>query len=276
MDRSTLVSQIEAKQSFLCVGLDTSIARIPQHLKKSKDPVFEFNKRIIDATHKYCIAYKPNLAFYEEQGSSGWKSLEKTLEYIPDDSFIIADAKRGDIGNTSKKYAKAFFENLRCDAVTVNPYMGKDSIEPFLEFEGKWVVILALTSNPSSEDLELKKLSGGRFVFEHILELSKQWGSPDQVMFVVGATQADKLQRVREIVPDHFLLVPGVGAQGGDLESVARYGMNSQCGIIVNIARSIIYAGQGDDFLVDVAKEAGHFQSRMAMLLDQYLPRNSK
>src|SRR5688572_5857388 len=226
MTSTQLFEQIRKKESYLCVGLDTDIEKIPSHLKSSADPIFEFNKQIIDATYKYCIAYKPNIAFYEALGPKGWESLQKTLDYIPKDIFTIADAKRGDIGNTSTLYAKAFFQQLNFDAITVAPYMGEDSIKPFLKFEGKWVILLVHTSNPGSSDFQLlESRVTGRKLYEEVLLKSKQWGTADQLMYVVGATQAEKIAGIRELAPDHFFLVPGIGAQGGDLELVSRYGM---------------------------------------------------
>ncbi len=223
MTRTELIRQIRQKESYLCVGLDTDIQKIPSHLLKEKDPVFTFNKAIIDATHPFTVAYKPNLAFYESNGVEGWESLQKTLEYIPRDCFTIADAKRGDIGNTSALYARAFFEKMNFDSVTVAPYMGEDSVKPFLEFKDKWVILLALTSNPGANDFQTKTLGdGNEMVFEKVLTISQQWGTIENLMYVIGATRADLVKKVREIVPDHFLLVPGVGAQGGDLENISK------------------------------------------------------
>ena len=271
MNRQQLFERIKTKRSFLCVGLDTDPAKIPAHLKKAEDPVFEFNRRIIDATLDYCVAYKPNTAFYEALGPSGWRSLERTVEYIPNSHFTIADAKRGDIGNTTSKYAEAFFSRMNFDAVTVNPYMGRDSVSPFLKFDEKWVILLALTSNPSSSDLELLKSDKGNFMYEELLETSLDWGNPDQIMYVVGATKAEKLGEIRQIIPDHFLLVPGVGAQGGSLMDVAKYGMNSSCGLLVNSSRAIIYAGSGEDFAEKASEVASGYQDQMGKLLDRYL-----
>ena len=273
MNYNQLFEQIKKKKSFLCVGLDTDITKIPSFLLNEEDPVFEFNKRIIDATAQYTIAYKPNIAFYEAYGVSGWKSLEKTINYINliyKDIFVIADAKRGDIGNTSKMYARAFFEQFNCDAITVAPYMGKDSVFPFLEFNNKWVILLALTSNESSKDFQLLNVEGtNQNLFETVLEKSKVWGSKDNLMYVVGATQADYLKKIREIIPEHFLLVPGVGAQGGSLKEVAGYGMNKSCGLIVNSSRSIIYAESSSAFDKAAGLKAREMQNEMAEVLSE-------
>jgi orotidine-5'-phosphate decarboxylase len=250
MDHSQLFENIVRKRSFLCVGLDTEIEKIPAFLLNEKDPVFEFNKRIIDATHEYAVAYKPNVAFYECYGAKGWESLEATVMYIREnypDLFLIADAKRGDIGNTSKMYAKAFLENMPFDAITVAPYMGEDSVTPFLSYNGKWVVLLALTSNKGADDFQYHNEDGIK-LFERVLTLSKHWGTINNLMYVVGATRAEKLKDIRKLVPDHFLLVPGVGAQGGSLEEVAKYGMNSKCGLLVNSSRGIIFADNTENF----------------------------
>ena len=271
MNKKELVEQIKNKSSFLCVGLDTDIKKIPSHLLKEKDPIFEFNKQIIDATADYCVAYKPNIAFYEALGAQGWESLAKTLEYIPEEIFTISDAKRGDIGNTSSLYARAFFENMNFDSVTVAPYMGSDSVKPFLEFEGKWAILLALTSNPSSADFQTLKTAGGKPYYEEVLEKSKEWGSDENLMYVVGATQAKSLSDIRKIIPEHFLLVPGVGAQGGSLEEVAKYGMNNSCGLLVNSSRGIIYASAGEDFADVAKKEASLLQESMGRLLEKYM-----
>lgn len=272
MNKSRLFEQITKKRSYLCVGLDTDLDKIPAHLLKSPDPVFEFNKQIIDATYQYCVAYKPNIAFYEALGPKGWESLQKTLEYIPDDIFTIADAKRGDIGNTSKFYAKAFFEQMNFDAITVAPYMGEDSVKPFLEFENKWVILLVHTSNPGSRDFQLIESGAtGRKLYEEVLITSKQWGTPDQLMYVVGATQAEKMKDIRALAPDYFFLVPGIGAQGGDLEQVSRYGMNKQCGLLVNSSRAIIYASSEKDFAQRAAAEASAVQQQMRQYLETYL-----
>lgn len=271
MTRKDLFEQIKEKESFLCVGLDSDLRKIPQHLLKEEDPIFEFNKQIIDATADLCVSYKPNIAFYECMGAKGWESLQKTLEYIPDNIFTIADAKRGDIGNTSKMYAQAFFENMNFDSVTVAPYMGNDSVTPFLEFENKWVILLALTSNKGGLDFQMHKLENGNRVFEEVLAKSQEWGTSDQLMYVVGATRAESLADIRKIVPDNFLLVPGVGAQGGDLQSVAKYGMNDHCGLLVNSSRGIIYASNGTDFAEEARKSAQTLQQEMKALLEQYL-----
>jgi orotidine-5'-phosphate decarboxylase len=248
MNRAQLFEQIKKKNSYLCVGLDTDLEKIPQHLHSEKDPIFEFNKQIIDATHEYCVAYKPNIAFYEALGPSGWESLQKTLDYIPNNCFTIADAKRGDIGNTSALYAKAFFGQLNFDSITVAPYMGEDSVKPFLKFKDKWVILLAHTSNTGSADFQLieSKLSGKK-LYEEVILKSQQWATPDQLMYVVGATRADKIAEIRALAPDYFFLVPGIGAQGGDLQEVSKHGMNKQCGLLVNSARAIIYASAGKD-----------------------------
>lgn len=261
MNHQQLFEQIQKKKSFLCIGLDTDLTKIPQHLLKLEDPMFEFNKAIIDATHHLAIAYKPNLAFYEMHGSKGWISLEKTAMYIKSnypEIFIIADAKRGDIGNTSTMYAKAFLANPKMpfDAVTVAPYMGEDSVAPFLAFPGKWVIVLGLTSNKGSQDFQYMQNVSGLHLFESVLYKSKTWGTQENMMYVVGATQAEKLVEIRNIVPDHFLLVPGVGAQGGSLEEVAEHGMNDHCGLIVNSSRNIIYAGHDENFAETAAQAA--------------------
>ncbi|MBI9055721.1 MAG: orotidine-5'-phosphate decarboxylase [Bacteroidales bacterium] len=273
MDYNQLFEQIKKKKSFLCVGLDTDITKIPSFLLKEEDPIFEFNKRIIDATAQYTIAYKPNIAFYEAHGVSGWKSLEKTINYINlihEDIFVIADAKRGDIGNTSKMYARAYFEQFDCDAVTVAPYMGADSVVPFLDFKNRWVILLALTSNQSSQDFQLLNIDGsGQNLFETVLEKSKSWGTKENLMYVVGATQAEYLKKIRKIVPDNFLLVPGVGAQGGSLLEVAEYGMNDSCGLLVNSSRGIIYASSTADFDKMASQKAKELQVEMAVALSK-------
>lgn len=275
MTKEQLFNQIKAKASYLCVGLDTDIKKIPQHLLKEKDPIFEFNRQIIDATANFAVAYKPNIAFYEAMGTRGWDSLQKTIEYIPQECFTIADAKRGDIGNTSSLYARAFFDKdssgMSFDSITVAPYMGKDSVTPFLEFDGKWVILLALTSNEGSFDFQRLKLDNNSELFEEVLRKSQEWGNDQQLMYVVGATRAEKLQEVRAIVPNHFLLVPGVGAQGGSLEEVSKYGMNSSCGLLVNSSRAIIYASSGEDFAQIAGKEAQKVQQEMDKYLNLYL-----
>ena len=270
MTKQELFNQIIKKESFLCVGLDADLEKIPDHLLGLDDPIFEFNKQIIDATKDYCVAYKPNLAFYESLGVKGWESLQKTMEYIPSDIFTIADAKRGDIGNTSRMYAKTFFEYFNFDSVTVAPYMGNDSVSPFLEFSNKWVILLAATSNVGGLDFQYKKIEGGKRVFEEVLEKSLEWGNEENLMYVVGATRAEMLSDVRAIVPDAFLLVPGVGAQGGSLEEVVKYGMNDTCGLLVNSSRGIIYAGSGNDFASAAGKKSKELQSQMAVQLKEF------
>ncbi|HEX8546865.1 MAG TPA: orotidine-5'-phosphate decarboxylase [Cytophagaceae bacterium] len=274
MTRQELFQQITAKNSYLCIGLDTDIKKIPSHLLKEKDPVFEFNRQIIDATHKYCVAYKPNLAFYESQGVKGWESLLRTIEYIPKEIFTIADAKRGDIGNTSSLYARAFFDKQSSgfdfDSITIAPYMGEDSVKPFLEFEGKWAILLALTSNVGSRDFQMQTCDGTE-LYMQVLQTSKLWGNSSNMMYVVGATHPDLFEKVRSVVPDHFLLVPGVGAQGGDLHGLSKVGMNKECGLLVNASRSIIYASTDANFSKDAAKEALAIQQEMKIYLDKYL-----
>lgn len=271
MNRAQLFEQIKKKNSYLCVGLDTDISKIPPHLKNTSDPIFEFNKQIIDATHEHCVAYKPNIAFYEALGSKGWESLEKTLAYIPKECFTIADAKRGDIGNTSSLYAKAFFENMTFDSITVAPYMGEDSVKPFLEFKNKWVILLAHTSNPGSSDFQLIESKAGKKLYEEVITKSQQWGTPDQLMYVVGATRADKIAEIRKLAPDHFFLVPGIGAQGGDLVETSKHGLNKQCGLLVNSTRAIIYASSDKDFAKAAAAEAKSVKEEMGKLLQTYL-----
>lgn len=271
MNRAELFEQIKKKNSYLCVGLDTDIFKIPAHLKNSSDPIFEFNKQIIDATHPYCVAYKPNIAFYEALGSKGWESLEKTLAYIPKECFTIADAKRGDIGNTSSLYAKAFFENMTFDSITVAPYMGEDSVKPFLEFKNKWVILLAHTSNSGSSDFQLIESKSGKKLYEEVITKSQQWGTPEQLMYVVGATRADKIADIRKLAPEHFFLVPGIGAQGGDLAETSKHGLNKQCGLLVNSTRAIIYASSDKDFATAAANEAKAVKEEMSKLLQQYL-----
>jgi len=268
MNRKDLFDQIRLKQSYLCVGLDADINRIPTHLHSFDDPIFEFNKQIIDATKDYCVAYKPNIAFYESLGASGWRSLEKTLAYIPTEHFTIADAKRGDIGNTSRLYAKAFFETLNFDAVTVAPYMGVDSVLPFLEFENKWVILLALTSNKGSKDFQFTTQESKEPLYEKVMRTSMEWGTADNLMFVIGATHPEKFEEIRSIAPDHFLLVPGIGAQGGDLAGVSNYGLNNHGGLLVNSSRGIIFAGDGADFGVRAGEAAKAVQSEMALQLE--------
>ena len=267
MNRDFLLDQIKLKKSFLCVGLDTDINRIPKHLLKLEDPIFEFNKAIIDATRDLVIAYKPNTAFYETLGPQGMESFYKTVQYIPDDIMIIADAKRGDIGNTSRLYAKSFFEYYNVDALTVAPYMGSDSVKPFLEYDNKWVIILGLTSNEGSFDFQQQRLENERYLYEEVLKTAATYGTADNTMFVVGATKSDYIHNIRMIVPDHFFLVPGIGAQGGNLQEVCRVGMNDQVGLIVNSSRSIIYAGDGEDFAVQAQSKARELQEEMQEIL---------
>lgn len=276
MNRKQLIELIKRKRSYLCVGLDSDITKIPGHLLDSDDPVFEFNKQIIEATIDYTVAYKPNLAFYEARGIQGLNSLHKTMQFLEqfsNECFTIADAKRGDIGNTSTQYATAFFDKkasgLNFDAVTVAPYMGEDSVSPFLKFEDKWVVILALTSNKGASDFQLNTDINNKRLFEDVLKTSSQWGTPDNTMYVVGATRAEMLTEVRNIVPDHFLLVPGVGAQGGSLEEVAKYGLNDDCGILVNASRSIIFASNKPDFAQKATDEAAVMQKQMEATLKE-------
>ena len=267
MTRNELIENIRRKQSFLCVGLDTDIKKIPQHLLTEEDPIFAFNKAIVDATAPYCIAYKPNLAFYEAMGVKGWIAFEKTVKYIREnypDQFIIADAKRGDIGNTSKLYARTFFEEIDLDAVTVAPYMGEDSVTPFLGYEGKWVILLALTSNKGSQDFQRTEDKDGQPLFEKVLRKSQEWADEKQMMYVVGATQGQAFEEIRRIVPHHFLLVPGIGAQGGSLKEVCRYGMTEDCGLIVNSSRAIIYADTSERFAEVAAEKAREVQQEMA------------
>lgn len=275
MTRQALTDLIFARRSYLCIGLDTEISKLPPHLLHVDDPVFEFNKQIIDVTRDLCVAYKPNLAFYEALGANGWRTLEKTREYIGDTHFTIADAKRGDIGNTSGLYAKAFFENLDFDALTVAPYMGSDSVTPFLAYPGKWVILLALTSNIGSNDFQITPQEEGRPLYVKVIEKACSWASPDQLMFVVGATHPEAFEAIRRVAPHHFLLVPGLGAQGGDLESLSRWGLNANCGMLVNASRSILYAGNGEDFAEKARQEALAIQQKMDKLLDLYQLSNS-
>jgi orotidine-5'-phosphate decarboxylase len=271
MNHAQLFENIVAKRSFLCVGLDSEIEKIPSFLLKLKDPVFEFNKRIINATYKYAVAYKPNVAFYESYGTKGWISLESTLKYIKKkypDILVIADAKRGDIGNTSKMYAKAFLENLPFDAITVAPYMGEDSVTPFLSYDNKWVVLLALTSNKGADDFQYHNEDGIK-LFERVLSVSQKWGTINNLMYVVGATRAEMFKDIRKLVPDHFLLVPGVGAQGGSLEEVTKYGLNSKCGLLVNSSRGIIFADNSKNFDKVAAEKASEIQKEMEKYLSE-------
>jgi orotidine-5'-phosphate decarboxylase len=263
MNRKQLIAQIRTKQNYLCVGLDTDINKIPKHLQSNPNAIFLFNKAIIDATKDYCIGYKLNTAFYEVLGVAGWEALEKTVTYIPSTHFKIADAKRGDIGNTSAQYAKTFFETFSFDAVTVAPYMGEDSIRPFLEYENKFAIVLGLTSNKGAYDFELLKTSADIFFYEKIIDTVCKWGTPDNLMFVTGATQAYKLKNIRKIIPDHFLLIPGVGAQGGSLKEVSEYGMNKDCGLIVNASRAIIYKSGEENFAEEAASAAKEYAEEM-------------
>ena len=273
MNRSELVNQIKTKRSFLCVGLDTDLKKMPEHLLKEEDPIFAFNKAIIDATADYCVSYKPNLAFYEAFGVKGLISFENTIKYLKDNypnHFIVADAKRGDIGNTSAMYARTFFDEYDVDSLTVAPYMGEDSVTPFLGYEGKWVILLALTSNKGSHDFQLTEDNNGERLFEKVLRTSQNWGNADNMMYVVGATQGRMFEDIRKIVPNHFLLVPGVGAQGGSLEEVCKYGMNKDCGLLVNSSRGIIYASKGEDFAEQAAKNAKELQQQMDKELEKF------
>jgi orotidine-5'-phosphate decarboxylase len=292
MTRKQLIEQIRQKKSYLCVGLDTDLTKIPKYLQSHPQAVFEFNKQIIDATQDLCVAYKINTAFYEAMGLKGWEAMEKTVNYIPKDQFIIADAKRGDIGNTSSQYAKAFFETLNFDAITVAPYMGEDSVKPFLQFENKWAIVLGLTSNAGSEDFEQLRLvrgdtnqgsvvgqatnkGGGQatnngreeYLYETVLKKVSHWGNTNNLMFVIGATKTSDLEGIRKIIPDHFLLVPGVGFQGGSLKEVSQYGLNKDCGLLVNASRAIIYAGEKEDFAKEARAIAQQYQSEMATYL---------
>ena len=267
MNRQQLINEIFTKKSFLCVGLDTDINKIPEHLKKEEDPIFAFNKAIIDATAPYCVAYKPNLAFYECYGLKGMIAFEKTIKYLKENHpnhFIIADAKRGDIGNTSKMYAHTVFEEYNLDSVTVAPYMGEDSVKPFLEYDGKWVILLALTSNKGSHDFQLTEDKQGERLFEKVLKKSQEWGTTENLMYVVGATQGKMFEDIRRIAPNHFLLVPGVGAQGGSLQEVCKYGMTKDCGLLVNSSRGIIYASKDEDFAEIAAQKAKELQLEMS------------
>ena len=271
MKKEDLISQIKRKKSFLCIGLDTDINKIPRFLLDTDDPIFEFNKKIIDATNSYCVAYKPNIAFYESLGLNGWKALEKTINYINSyypEIFTIADAKRGDIGNTSSMYAKAYFETLNFDSITINPYMGKDSVEPFLEYQNKHTIILALTSNVGAFDFQTKNIAdNSKKLYEEVIRTSTSWKNSNQLMYVVGATKASYLKEIRNIVPNNFLLIPGVGAQGGDLKEVCDNGLNNEVGLLINSSRSIIYASNDTDFDIDAAKNAQEIQSQMEDIL---------
>jgi orotidine-5'-phosphate decarboxylase len=282
MNRRQLVEQIFTRQTYLCVGLDTDREKLPLHLRNHPDAIFEFNRQIIDATAAHCVAYKINTAFYEAEGLAGWEAMAKTVQYIPDSHFKIADAKRGDIGNTSAQYARAFFQQLPFDAITVAPYMGEDSIRPFLNYEDKWTILLGLTSNPGARDFELQKvihhtenLDEGahtqtravEFLYERVLRLAALWGTPENLMFVVGATQAEEFKRIRQLTPDHFYLVPGVGAQGGSLKEISEKGMNKDCGLLVNASRAIIYASEGPDFAEAARRQAQNYQKEMSSYL---------
>jgi orotidine-5'-phosphate decarboxylase len=267
MHRNTLIEQIKQKNSYLCVGLDTDITKIPKHLLQNKNAIVDFNKAIIDATKDYCVSYKINTAFYEALGSKGWDAMEETVHYIPSTHLKIADAKRGDIGNTSSQYAKAFFETLKFDAITVAPYMGEDSIRPFLEYEDKWTIVLGLTSNKGAADFEMQKFVNGTTLYENVLSKVSSWGTKDNLMFVVGATQTIELENIRKIIPDNFLLVPGVGFQGGSLAETSKYGMNKDCGLLINASRAIIYAGSGENFAEEAKVIAQQYQTEMKTYL---------
>ena len=273
MTRKELTEQIRLKKSYLCVGLDTDLSKIPAHLQSRPDAVFEFNKAIIDATKDLCVAYKINTAFYEAMGLKGWEAMEKTVRYIPNEHFTIADAKRGDIGNTSSLYAKAFFETLPFDSITVAPYMGEDSVKPFLQFENKWAIVLGLTSNEGSKDFEqllfseVNKNDSAELLYQTVLKKVSQWGTPGNLMFVVGATKAEELAIIRKIIPDHFILVPGVGFQGGSLADVSKHGLNKDCGLLVNASRAIIYAGKKENFAEEARAIAQQYQAEMAAYL---------
>jgi orotidine-5'-phosphate decarboxylase len=266
MTRAELIEQIRSKKSYLCVGLDTDITKIPRHLLSDPEPVFEFNRRIIDATKDYCVSYKINTAFYEALGLVGWEAMERTVDYIPATHFKIADAKRGDIGNTSSQYAKAFFETMNFDAITVAPYMGADSVKPFLEYKDKWTILLGLTSNTGAADFELQQAGDG-LLYEKVLTTAAQWGTPDNLMYVVGATQSDWFEKIRKLTPDHFYLVPGVGAQGGSLKEISEKAMNKDVGILVNASRAIIYASDKEDFAAKAMEVAKEYQAEMAVYM---------
>lgn len=266
MNRAALIQAIRSKKSVLCVGLDTDMEKIPKHLLSNADPVFAFNKAIIDATKDYTVAYKLNTAFYEAQGIKGWESMAKTLEYIPKDIFTIADAKRGDIGNTAEQYAKTFFHTYPFDSVTVAPYMGADSVQPFMQFDGHWAIVLGLTSNKGSADFQLQQ-SGDELMYEKVLKTVAGWGTPDNTMFVIGATRKEQLQHVRAMLPHHFFLVPGVGAQGGDVDTVCSNAMNNDGGVLINVSRGVIYVSGGEDFAEQTGKAAAEYQQQMARYL---------
>lgn len=269
MDRQQLIAEIRRKKSYLCVGLDTDLEKIPAHLLHEPDPIFSFNKAIIDATRPFCVAYKPNVAFYEAYGARGWESLEKTIAYIGQSHFIIADAKRGDIGNTSARYAQAFFSTMQADAITVAPYMGEDSVTPFFSYPNKWVILLALTSNKGSQDFQLIE-DGDGALYEHVIRKAATWGNPENLMYVVGATHPEYFAAIRKLIPDHFLLVPGIGAQGGDLSAVSQHGFNKDIGLLINSTRDIIYASKGLDFAEAAAIKAKQVQGEMAELMIKY------
>ncbi len=279
MHRNTLIKQIKEKSSYLCVGLDTDLSKIPRHLQQNKNAIVEFNKAIIDATKDYCVSYKINTAFYEASGSKGWEDMEETVNYIPHTHFKIADAKRGDIGNTSSQYAKAFFETLKFDAITVAPYMGEDSIRPFLEYENKWTIVLGLTSNKGAQDFEMQKLltaaseekkeRSNIYLYEKVIDTVSKWGNPGNLMFVTGATQASELENIRKIIPDNFLLVPGVGFQGGSLAEVSTFGLIKETGLLVNASRAIIYAGSGENFAAEATNIAQQYQTEMKFYLNK-------
>ena len=267
MTRNKIIEQIHYKKSFLCVGLDTDISKIPKYLLDFEDPIFEFNKRIIDATKDLCVAYKPNIAFYESMGINGWKSLQKTVEYIPKDIFTIADAKRGDIGNTSKKYAQTFFSTYKFDSITVAPYMGIDSLIPFLNFKNKWTIVLGLTSNEGSSSFQNLALKNGNKLYQEVIKISSEWGNSNNMMYVVGATKSEDFKKIRKILPEHFLLIPGIGAQGGDLKEVISNGINKDVGILINSSRGIIYAGDQENFDFKSREEALKIQQEMSKYL---------
>ncbi len=279
MHRNTIIKQIKEKSSYLCVGLDTDITKIPRHLQQNKNAIVEFNKAIIDATKDYCVSYKINTAFYEANGSKGWADMEETVNYIPSTHFKIADAKRGDIGNTSSQYAKAFFETLKFDAITIAPYMGEDSIRPFLEYENKWAIVLGLTSNKGAQDFEMQKLlpAVGEdekekphiYLYEKVIDTVSKWGNPGNLMFVTGATQASEIENIRKIIPGNFLLVPGVGFQGGSLAEVSTFGLIKDIGLLVNVSRAIIYAGSGKNFAVEATEIAQQYQTEMKFYLNK-------
>lgn len=268
MTKSELIAEIKRKKSFLCVGLDPDLDKIPEHYKQFEDPIFEFNKDVIDATNKYAVAYKPNTAFYECHGAAGWETLRKTIDYIPKDCLIIADAKRGDIGNTSTYYAKTFFETLNCDAITVAPYMGEDSVKPFLAFKDKWVITLVMTSNLGAKDFQFLNDGDGKKIFQHVIQKSNEWGTDENTMFVVGATRTEQIAEVRNMAPNHFFLVPGVGAQGGSIDDVVKFGWSKEnCGLLINSSRAILYADSNTK--VGAEKEAHKLQQEMEAILLQ-------